>query len=65
MLTSNIPSPVFNTVLAAFIVVVLLGIVLGAYAATELRKAQERVAELTAAAEPAATKVASGDADED
>ena len=63
-MTSNIASPVFNTVVAALFVVVVLGIALGAYAATELRKAQERGAD-AAPAEPAVTTVASGDADED
>lgn len=37
-MTPNIASPIFNTLALAFFVVVLLGVALGAYAATILKK---------------------------
>jgi hypothetical protein len=40
-MTPNIASPVFNTLVAAFFVVILLGMALGAYAAMQLGKAQK------------------------
>jgi len=36
--TPNIASPIFNTLLLAFFVVVMIGAALGAYAATVLKK---------------------------
>jgi threonine/homoserine/homoserine lactone efflux protein len=41
-MTPNIASPVFNTLVLAFFVVILIGIALLAYAATQLKKAQQR-----------------------
>jgi hypothetical protein len=41
-MTPNIASPVFNTLVLAFFVVILLGIALAAFAATQLKKAQKR-----------------------
>ena len=41
-MTPNIASPVFNTLVAAFFVVILLGIALAAYAASQVKKAQKR-----------------------
>lgn len=43
MLSNNIPASVFNVLVAAFFAVVLLGVVLGAYAAIQLRKCQEQL----------------------
>jgi len=43
MLTYNIPASVFNVLVLAFFVVVLLGVVLGAYAAIQLRKCQDEL----------------------
>ena len=37
-MTPNIASPLFNTLLAAFFVVVVLGAALGAYAANQLKR---------------------------
>lgn len=37
-MTPNIASPIFNTLLLAFFVVVALGVALGAYAAGVLKK---------------------------
>jgi hypothetical protein len=37
-MTPNIASPIFNTLVFAFFVVVILGVAIGAYAATVLRK---------------------------
>lgn len=48
-MTPNIASPIFNTLLTAFFVVIVLGVGLGAYAANELKKAEKRCQE----AEPA------------
>jgi hypothetical protein len=62
-MTPNIASPVFNTLVLAFFVVVLLGIAIAAYAANELKKAQKR-AEATAPA-PAAVAVTTDTAVED
>lgn len=39
-MTPNIASPIFNTLLAAFFVVVALGVALGAYAAGVLKKGE-------------------------
>ncbi len=49
-MTPNIASPVFNTLLFAFFVVILIGMALGAYAANQLRKQQKLVDEARAAA---------------
>lgn len=37
-MTPNIASPIFNTLLAAFFVLVVLGAAIGAYAASVLKK---------------------------
>lgn len=37
-MTPNIASPIFNTLLAAFFVVVVFGVAIGAYAASALKK---------------------------
>lgn len=42
-MTANIPASIFYVLVLAFFVVVALGVVLGAYAATQLRKCQEQV----------------------
>ncbi|MBI5231989.1 MAG: hypothetical protein HY876_07480 [Coriobacteriales bacterium] len=52
MLTANIPASVFNVLVVAFFVVVLLGVVLGAYAATQLRKCQEELRRYKSASAP-------------
>ncbi len=39
-MTPNIASPIFNTLTLAFFVVVVLGVALGAYAATILKKTE-------------------------
>jgi len=44
-MTSNIASPIFNTLVLAFFVVVALGVALGAYAAVQLKKLEEKNAE--------------------
>lgn len=41
-LTPNIASPLFNTLLVAFLVVVALGAWLGAYAAKQLKKMEDQ-----------------------
>lgn len=43
-MTPNIASPIFNTLVAAFFIVILLGMALGAYAAMQLGKAQKAAA---------------------
>ena len=40
-MTTNIASPLFNTLLAAFFVVVVLGVALAAYAAGQLKKNEQ------------------------
>ncbi|MBE0475984.1 MAG: hypothetical protein IBX62_02670 [Coriobacteriia bacterium] len=40
-MTTNIASPLFNTLVAAFFVVVALGVALAAYAASQLKKAEQ------------------------
>lgn len=52
-MTPNIASPVFNTLVAAFFVVVLLGIAVAAYAANEVKKAQKRAEVCAPAPAPA------------
>ena len=37
-MTYNIPATLFNVLLAAFFIVVILGVMLGAYAATTLKR---------------------------
>lgn len=44
-MTPNIASPIFNTLVLAFFVVVALGVALGAYAAVQLKKLEEKNAE--------------------
>ncbi len=44
-MTANIASPIFNTLVFAFFVVVALGVALGAYAAVQLKKMEERLPE--------------------
>ncbi len=41
-MTPNIASPIFNTLALAFFVVVALGVVIGAYAATQMKKLEEK-----------------------
>ncbi len=41
-MTPNIASPIFNTLVLAFFVVVAIGVALGAYAATQLKKLEEK-----------------------
>jgi hypothetical protein len=41
-MTPNIASPIFNTLVAAFFVVIALGVALGAYAATQMKKMEEK-----------------------
>ena len=41
-MTPNIASPIFNTLVLAFFVVVALGVALGAYAAVQLKKLEEK-----------------------
>lgn len=44
-MTPNIASPLFNTLLAAFFVVVVFGAAIGAYAANQLKKCEKDDAE--------------------
>ena len=44
-MTANIASPIFNTLVLAFFVVIALGVALGAYAAVQLKKLEERHSE--------------------
>ncbi|GAB4273618.1 MAG: hypothetical protein Kow0056_00870 [Coriobacteriia bacterium] len=37
-MTPNIASPIFNTLVAAFFLIVILSVAIGAYAATALKK---------------------------
>lgn len=41
-MTPNIASPIFNTLVAAFFVVVAAAVALGAYAATQMKKLEEK-----------------------
>ena len=43
-MTPNTASPIFNTLLLAFFVVLALGVALGVYAAKSLKKAEQRAA---------------------
>jgi len=43
-MTQNIAAPVFNSLVAAFYLVILIGAALGIYAARQLSKAQKRLA---------------------
>lgn len=42
-MTPNIASPIFNLLVLAFFVVCILGVALGAYAATQLKKMEGKV----------------------
>lgn len=42
-MTPNIASPIFNTLVAAFFVVVALAAGLGAYAATQMKKMEDKM----------------------
>jgi hypothetical protein len=42
-MTANIPAAVFNTLVLAFFVVVAIGVALGAYAATQMKKMEEKI----------------------
>ncbi|MDY0088613.1 MAG: hypothetical protein RBS78_08720 [Coriobacteriia bacterium] len=42
-MTANIPAALFNTLVLAFFVVVALGVALGAYAATHMKKMEDNV----------------------
>jgi ABC-type dipeptide/oligopeptide/nickel transport system permease component len=42
-MTANIPAALFNTFVLAFFVVVALGVALGAYAATQMKKMEEKI----------------------
>lgn len=42
-MTANIPAALFNTLVLAFFVVVALGVALGAYAATQMKKTEEKI----------------------
>lgn len=44
-MTPNIASPIFNTLVLAFFVVIALGVALGAYAATQMKKLEEKCKE--------------------
>jgi ABC-type spermidine/putrescine transport system permease subunit II len=44
-MTANIAGALFNTLVLAFFVVVALGVALGAYAATHMKRMEERVEE--------------------
>jgi len=41
-MTPNIASPIFNTLVLAFFVVVAIGVALGAYAATQMKKLESK-----------------------
>ncbi len=41
-MTPNIASPIFNTLVLAFFVVVAIGVALGAYAATQMKKLENK-----------------------
>jgi hypothetical protein len=42
-MTANIAASIFNVLVLAFFVVVALGVALGAYAATQMKKLEEKV----------------------
>jgi len=44
-MTPNIASPIFNTLVLAFFVVVALGVALGAYAAVQMKRLEEKCKE--------------------
>ena len=44
-MTPNIPAAIFNVLVLAFFVVIALGVALGAYAATQLKKMEEKCEE--------------------
>lgn len=41
-MTPNIASPIFNVLVLAFFVVIAIGVALGAYAATQMKKLEEK-----------------------
>ncbi|MDO8987792.1 MAG: hypothetical protein Q8K89_06550 [Actinomycetota bacterium] len=41
-MTPNIASPIFNTLVLAFFVVIAIGVALGAYAATQMKKLEDK-----------------------
>lgn len=45
-MTPNIASPLFNTLLTAFFIVVIIGVAVGAYAAAQLKKIEKERNEL-------------------
>lgn len=44
-MTPNIASPIFNVLVLAFFVVVALGVAIGAYAAVQMKKLEDKVQE--------------------
>ena len=44
-MTPNIASPIFNVLVLAFFVVVALGVAIGAYAAVQLKKLEQKCQE--------------------
>lgn len=44
-MTANIAGSIFNVLVLAFFVVVALGVALGAYAATQMKKLEEKIQE--------------------
>ncbi len=42
-MTANVAASIFNVLVLAFFVVVALGVALGAYAATQMKKLEEKV----------------------
>ena len=44
-MTPNIASPIFNVLVLAFFVVIALGVAIGAYAASQLKKLEDKVKE--------------------
>jgi hypothetical protein len=55
-MTYNIPATIFNVLVAAFFIVVILGVVLGAYAATALKRCEGESAEPPAKPTPPETE---------
>lgn len=41
-MTPNIASPIFNTLVLAFFVVIAIGVALGAYAAMQMKKLEDK-----------------------
>ncbi len=42
-MTANVAGAIFNTLVLAFFVVVAIGVALGAYAATQMKKMEEKI----------------------